>query len=315
MTAILVGGVSALLALVVLRPALTGRRIPHPTAQRTGDLVSAPTRTDAARPVLRQLRDLDDDLATGKVAADDYPALRRALETQAADRLSSLAAPDATTGAPSRPGPKPGRAPSRPDPRPGRATSARRTRWTRRAVGVLAVAAAVTAAVAAVVGLLLGAVGQPRPESPTGPGQTAAAAQAASVRAAVARVTAHPRRVSAHLDLARVYAAANQPQLAVVEYLAATKLDPDNPEANTALALVAFTARSHRQAETLASRALAARPDYPEALYARGMIRAMGLHHPAAARRDLRAYLDAAPFGAHRTTVETVLALVDGARR
>lgn len=259
---------------------------------------------DRRRALLRQLRDLDDDLATGKVAADDYPALRRALETQAADRLSSLAAPDATTGAPSRP-----------DPRPGRATSARRTRWTRRAVGVLAVAAAVTAAVAAVVGLLLGAVGQPRPESPTGPGQTAAAAQAASVRAAVARVTAHPRRVSAHLDLARVYAAANQPQLAVVEYLAATKLDPDNPEANTALALVAFTARSHRQAETLASRALAARPDYPEALYARGMIRAMGLHHPAAARRDLRAYLDAAPFGAHRTTVETVLALVDGARR
>jgi hypothetical protein len=34
-----------------------------------------------------------------------------------------------------------------------------------------------------------------------------------------------------------------------------------------------------------------------------------GLHQPAAATKDLRAYLAAAPYGSHRTAAETLLAL------
>ena len=61
--------------------------------------------------------------------------------------------------------------------------------------------------------------------------------------------------------------------------------------------------------------ALRTRPGYPEALYTRGLVEAMGLNRPAAARRDLHAYLRAAPFGSHRTTVATVLALLDSRSR
>lgn len=136
-------------------------------------------------------------------------------------------------------------------------------------------------------------------------------AQIAAVEAAVERVRANPQGVAAHLALARAYTAAQQPQLATVEYLAATRLDGDNAEANTALALVALRSGRPRAAKAMVDRALAAHPDHPEALYTRGLLNAMGLDRPAAARRDLEAYLDAAPFGSHRLSVETLLILLD----
>jgi predicted Zn-dependent protease len=134
--------------------------------------------------------------------------------------------------------------------------------------------------------------------------------QLAAVESAVAEVRRHPGQASAHVDLARAYTDADQPQLGAVEYLAATRLDPGNPEANTALALVAFQAGNAKQADALVTRALLRRPGYPEALYTRGLVRAMGLHRPVAATHDLEAYQRAAPGGAHGTTVATVLALL-----
>lgn len=293
--ALFVGGLGAVLVAVVVRPLLTvGTR--GPVVPGTSDA------TDQRRVLLRQLRDLDDDLAAGKLSDADHRRLRRGLEHQvrAAIRTDSAERP------------------TRPMPVSGR------LRWVRRGVGV-----AVGLGAAAGVGvLLLGAVhdrgpdgvatGGPPPAAVAGADTSTAAAGAATVQelaavqAAVDRVTRNPRQVSAHVDLARAYAAADQPQLAAVEYLAATRLDPANAEANTALALLAFTAGNAEQAEALADKALAQHPAYPEALYTRGLIRAMGLHHPAQARADLHAYLEAAPFGAHRTTVETVLALIDG---
>ena len=56
-------------------------------------------------------------------------------------------------------------------------------------------------------------------------------------------------------------------------------------------------------------RVLAANPDYPEALYVRGLINLMGLHRPKAAERDFSGYLAVAPFGSHRTAAVTLLAL------
>jgi tetratricopeptide (TPR) repeat protein len=121
--------------------------------------------------------------------------------------------------------------------------------------------------------------------------------------------------VAAHLSLARAYAAAGRPQLATVEYLAVVRLEPGDPEADTALALAAFRSHRFRTAVRMLDRALRTRPGYPEALYTRGLVEAMGLNRPAAARRDLHAYLRAAPFGSHRTTVVTVLALLDSRSR
>jgi cytochrome c-type biogenesis protein CcmH/NrfG len=133
--------------------------------------------------------------------------------------------------------------------------------------------------------------------------------QLAAVAAAEAQVKQHPKDVAAHLTLAEAYAAAGAGQLAAVEYLAVTRLDPANAEANTNLALLAFEVGRAAQAKTMVDRVLAANRDYPEALYVRGLINLMGLRRPKAAEHDFSAYLAVAPFGSHRTAAATLLAL------
>jgi cytochrome c-type biogenesis protein CcmH len=270
---------------------------------------------EARRTLLRQLGDLDDDRAAGRVDEADYARLRPLLERQAAAASESAEPPtceDSRTVSPNRAG-------------------TQRSRWL---VGVALGVAATVGVSTLLVGALdhrapgAAATGDPAAGDPAaGPGGpstprgdadagTASAAdqpsrdQLATLQAAVEAVKKRPQEAGTHVDLARAYTEAGQPQLAAVEYLAATHLDPDNPEANTALALVAFEAGSAQQADRLVSKALAAHPTYPEALYTRGLIRAMGLHRQAAATRDLKAYQKAAPLGSHRTTVATVLALL-----
>jgi len=139
--------------------------------------------------------------------------------------------------------------------------------------------------------------------------------QLEAVATAVARVRAQPRSAEAHLDLARAYASAQQAQLSAVEYLAVTRLDRANPEANTALALVALAAGQPAAGKKLVDAVLAKHPRYPDALYTRGLIFLMGLHQAAPGVRDLRAYLTAAPYGSHRPAAETLLAMVSDGRR
>lgn len=265
---------------------------------------------EAPRAVLRQLGDLEDDLATGRVDEADYQRLRDLLESQGAARRSDEAAPSRR---------------HLPDQGPDTAPAPRR-----RVVRWVAGVAVGTGAAVAVVSLLAGATNQRAPgtvatgdapaavpdndrASATSKGSTVdqlSPEELTAVESAVDEVKRSPRRASAHVDLARAYSQVRQPQLATVEYLAATQLEADNPEANTALALVAFEAGSVQQAQALTNRVLRAHPGYPEALYTRGLIRAMGLHHTAAATRDLKAYQKAAPLGSHSTTVATVLALL-----
>jgi hypothetical protein len=59
----------------------------------------------------------------------------------------------------------------------------------------------------------------------------------------------------------------------------------------------------------MADKVLAANPNYPEALYVRGLINLIGLRQPQAAERDFITYLTVAPFGSHRAAVATLLAL------
>jgi predicted Zn-dependent protease len=130
-----------------------------------------------------------------------------------------------------------------------------------------------------------------------------------AVAEAEAMVKQNPKSVPAHLALASAYVTAGASQLAAVEWLAVTRLDPGNAEANTDLALLAFEVGRARQARTMVDRALATNPTYPEGLYVRGLIDLMGLRQPAAAVRDLNAYLAAAPYGSHRTDAVTLIAL------
>jgi hypothetical protein len=310
---LLAGSLVALSVLAVLRPFTSGRVRPLTATDADHEL--------RAR-LLRQLRDLDDDLACGKLTHEDHRRLRAPLEARTADVLHRIADRHAPHDL-SRPAP-PQTASAGP---PGRHHRSTRVLALTTAAGALAAlgfllnAALVPRGSGATItgDAPAGAAGAPSPPTRSGPAlgtpqppasSRATAQQVAAVNAAVKRVRDNPRDAAAHLDLARAYTDAASPQLATIEYLAVTRIDPANGEANTALALVAFAAGQARQAEDLVDTALAAHPRYPEALYARGLIRLMGLQQPAAAHRDLTAYLAAAPFGAHRATVQTLLAMI-----
>jgi hypothetical protein len=323
---LLSGGLTFLVGLLILRPfSVTGGHL-HVRADAPDD--------DRRRELLRQLRDLDDDLAAGKLTRDDHARLRDPIEREAAAVLARKAQRPAGRTATVRSGsaatvtagPRPGSATSGPPQDRGAGTGPRR--WRRRTVTLLALAGAA----ASIAVLLTGAVssrhtgqsitGNPVPGAaavPAAPGGSAPASQSgrksptpqqlAAVAAAEAQVKQHPKDVSAHLTLAEAYAAAGAGQLTVVEYLAVTRLDPANAEANTNLALLAFEVGRAAQGKAMVDRVLAANPHYPEALYVRGLINLMGLHLAKAAERDFSTYLAVAPFGSHRTAAVTLLAL------
>jgi tetratricopeptide (TPR) repeat protein len=286
---------------------------------------------DRRRALLRQLRDLDDDLAAGKLTEQDHRRLREPLEREAAAALAD--GPEETTAT-----------------RPHRVAAARRgadgpavgparaTRQRRRIVAAVAAAAGVAGVAALLAGAatpraagesvsgsgpLAVATASPAPSAggsavpPAGPsaaGQSLTPEQAATIDAAALDVKAHPKDIGRHLALAHAYADAGASQLAAVEYLAILRLDPGNAEANTAMALLAFEVGQTGQAKDMLDQVLRADPRYPEALYVRGLVLLSGLHQPAAATRDLHAYLAVAPYGSHRTAAETLLALA-GSRK
>lgn len=303
--AVLIGVLCAVVAAGLVRPFLVARRVA--AAQPT-------VSSGASRSLLRQLRDLDDDLAAGRIAGEEHRRLRSGLEVQA---VASLADP---AEAPSDPGRAATTRAMRTDARPA-AMGGRGRRVVVAGVAVLSAAAVMVVLVRAVdhrdpVPVSAGtdsasSLEPPKVDVPSRTvGGRATKAALADVEQAVAQVKSHPGQAATHVELARAYTAAGQPQLASVEYLAATRIDAGNVEANTALALVAFKAGNARLADSLVTKGLRAHPHYPEALYTRGLIRAMGLHRSAAAAKDLRAYQAAAPAGSHRTTVATVLALL-----
>jgi cytochrome c-type biogenesis protein CcmH/NrfG len=317
MTVVLIsGGLTFVVGLLIFRPFSVTSGRPHARAHNPDD--------DRRRALLRQLRDLDDDLAAGKLTQGDHVRLRDPVEREAAAVLHRRTQRPAGGTAVVTSGTRSGSATSG-SPR-GRDVGGGQRRWRGRTVTLLALAGA-----AGITVLLVGAVsprdaGQtitgnsvagetpagspngPAPASPSG-SQSPTPQQLAAVAAAEAQVKQNPKDVSAHLALADAYAAAGAGQLAAVEYLAVTRLDPANAEANTNLALLAFEVGRAGQAKAMVDHVLAANPDYPEALYVRGLINLMGLRRPQAAEHDLIAYLAVAPFGSHRTAAVTLLAL------
>jgi len=313
---LLTAALVSLSVLVILRPLALGR----PTS-----LTMVGSDVEARDRLLRQLRDLDNDLAAHKLDAADHARLREPVERAAADVLVNLSTAAAAQSAPAADRPASRGAGTRQAPGQRRANGSRlRTRL---------IALVAGAAVILGLGALLATSSTPRAPgatisgdappaergspgagpagSATGSGASAATPeQLAEVSAAEASVKRDPKDPEAHLALARAYEAAAAPQLATIEYLAVTQLDRANPEANAALALVALAAGQPEQGKKLVDTALAAHPGHPEALYARGLVQLMGLGQLAAGQRDLKAYLANAPFGSHRDTVETLLAMI-----
>jgi cytochrome c-type biogenesis protein CcmH/NrfG len=319
------GGLTFVVGLLILRPFASARGYRHIRIQ-TADEVRR-------RELVRQLRDLDDDLAAAKLTDADHVRLREPVEREAAAVLRRIKTHGRTAGsADVRSGA--GAGSTKASPAHGRDAGAGARRWRRRTVASLALAAGM----ASVTILLVGAIGprsggqpisgDPAPGTAASPGnrsdgtsasdtwqQSATPEQLTAIDAAVARVRQNPKDVSGHLALANAYAIAGASQLAAVEYLAVTQLDPENAEANTYLALLAFEVGQASQGKTMLDRVLAAHPKYPDALYVRGLILLMGLRQPQAAERDLTAYLAVAPSGSHRTDVETLLVLASGQDR
>jgi cytochrome c-type biogenesis protein CcmH/NrfG len=295
-------GLTAVAAVAVLWPYQRGSAA---ALQRLADPLE-----DERRRALRRLRDLDEDRAAGKLDEPGYRTARAEGEAGAVAVLRALEAREGTgelaaglrevrRPAPAGAGDPPGGS------RPGR-------RWPRRAGAALAGVAAVGAAVA----LLPGAVGD-RGTGQMTTGQAAPAAAPAGPGAAPLadlerRAREHPGDVAAHLALAEGYLDAERLREATLEYLGVLRLQPGNLEAKTRLGLLLFRAGLPEPGLRSVEQALAADPRYPEALYAKGIILFMGMGQPKAAVPSLRAYLRAAPFGAHRDVVTQLLKLAAG---
>ena len=336
---LLVAGLAFAVGLLVLRPfAAAG---PAGPAVRPAGRVPGPA-DDQRRELLRQLRDLDDDLAAGKLSGDDHARLRGPVERAAAAVLTSTAKASAAKSSTAKSSTAKASAagggakepavavavaaPAVPPPDSGGAKA--KGRWRRRSAILLIVAGAAAAVTVllehavtprtagetisgtAVAGAAPAAGGPASPAPGASPGRKPPTRQQLmAVAEAEAVVKQNPKSVPAHLALASAYVAAGASQLAAVEWLAVTQLDPGNAEANTDLAFLAFEVGRARRARTMVDRALATNPKYPEGLYVRGLIDLMGLRQPAAAVRDLNAYLAAAPYGSHRTDAVTLIAL------
>jgi cytochrome c-type biogenesis protein CcmH/NrfG len=127
------------------------------------------------------------------------------------------------------------------------------------------------------------------------------------------RVQDHPNDLAARLDLAHRYLDADRIEDALGEYAVALELNPDDAEARAHVGLILYA--SHRPKEALASvdRALETAPEYPEALFIRGVILLRGLDRPKDAIEDFEAYLAAAPFGQERGTAQQLIAEAEAA--
>jgi hypothetical protein len=122
------------------------------------------------------------------------------------------------------------------------------------------------------------------------------------------RVERQPNDVAARLDLAHRYLDAGRIEEALAEYAVVLELDPDDAEANAHVGMILYLSDRPDDAMNSVDRALETAPNYPEALFIRGVIQLCGLDRPNASIGSFERYLEAAPFGAERGTVQDLIA-------
>jgi Flp pilus assembly protein TadD len=279
--------VAAVAAAAVMRPF---RRGGPPVLERLPDPLE-----DERRSLLRSLKELDEEHAAGTIADEDYRSLRRDTEVRAVAVLKTLAARE-------------GRPPTLREIRPASGNGHRVSNGSRRRAALpVLVATAVVFAVA--VPLLAGAIGgRSGGQAITGDNSSGGNELTIFQR----RVVEHPTDVAARLDLAARYEAAGDLTDASTQYLAALRLNPSDSEANAAVAYLLFLSGDAQAALRHAERSLGPDATYPEGLWMKGLILARGLHRDAAAARALHAYLQAAPYGSHRSQALRILAKLSG---
>ena len=288
---LLVSGALVLVALAGTVLPLTRPRVP--LVQQLSDPLE-----DERDALLRALRELEEDRASGSLREEDYRSLRVATERRAVAVLKALGEQTRAELRGALGGTADGQAAEHSLHRPRRVAAI--------LVGVLLLVS--------LVPLLAGSLRSRTSDQPItggvlGPG--ASANDSDPLAFFVQRVEQNPSDVAARLDLAYRYLNTGQIQAAVTQYEAALQLDPNNAEAHAYLGLVLHLVRHDEEALNQVDEALSLEPGYPEALFIRGLILLKGLHRYAAARTALKAYLRAAPFGSERQAAERLLRSTD----
>ena len=215
--------------------------------------------------VLRAIKDLEFDLASGKLSNEDYSAMRSKYEARAMDIIQDLDTQEAALQKSPQPPVPPGH------PAPSRARAAGE-RWPRPLF-----AASVIGLLIAIVGgggFLLGRVTQGTAEEgmarESAPGDTGDGAQ--MITALEARLAQNPRDLEALVGLGRVYLQTGQVAKAIDLYKRALEIDATNVSALSGMAMILAQAGHSDQALTLFDRVLAINPQVPMALLFKGRI-------------------------------------------
>jgi tetratricopeptide (TPR) repeat protein len=290
-----------LLAVAGLLAAVAAAGIIHPFRGRGAPALERLTdpMEDERASLLRALRELDDERATGVLAESDYRELRTDTERRAVAVLRALEARDGAgdlAAGLSELRPAPGVEANGGADRRGRAA--------------LPVALAGVAVAAVAVPLLIGAVRNRTPDQPI-----SRAVQTNPLSYYEDRVHAHPKDVAARLDLAAAYLRTGDLERSVQQYLEALKISPTNPEARATLGFLLYRAGKPDEGLKAVNLALEVAPGLPLALYYKGVILLEGLNRPAEAAAALRSYLAAAPFDVaeRRQDAQKLLAQAEGA--
>jgi cytochrome c-type biogenesis protein CcmH/NrfG len=212
--------------------------------------------------LLRAIKDLEFDLASGKLAPEDYSAMRATYEARAVAVLRELDAQEALLQETRPATPRPGRqAPS--------AARAPKPVWAR-PVLVTSVVGALVVIVGA-GGFLLGRVTHHEPQGAMARESTQdnTAQMAAPLEA---RLRQDPRDIDALVGLGRIYLQTGQMPKAIEMYRRALEIDGNNVSALSGMAMILAQAGHSDQALMLFDKALAINPQIPMALLFKGRI-------------------------------------------
>jgi cytochrome c-type biogenesis protein CcmH/NrfG len=215
--------------------------------------------------LLGAIKDLEFDLASGKLSNTDYSAMRSKYEARALDVLQELDTQEAILRQP----PLPDITPIHPTPSPAQAVG---TLWSRPVFAVSVIGLLIL--IVGGGGFLLGRVTQDT--STEGMGREAGAAGmgngAQMITALEARLTQNPRDLEALVGLGRIYLQTGQLPKAIEVYKRALDIDGTNVSALSGMAMILAQAGHSDQALMLFNRVLAINPQLPMALLFKGRI-------------------------------------------
>ena len=215
--------------------------------------------------LLGAIKDLEFDLASGKLSEDDYSALRSTYEARAMVVLQELDTQEATLQQPSPAVISPSH--STPSPVPAAVALWSRPVFAASVIGILI-------AIVGGGGFLLGRVTQEASVDgmarETDSGGTDNGAQL--VAALESRLSQNPRDLEALVGLGRIYLQSGQMPKAIDVYKRALEIDSNNVSALSGMAMILAQAGHSDQALILFDRALAVNPQVPMALLFKGRI-------------------------------------------